>query len=162
MAAVASDIVCDRRKLLDQIDAHTSALCESWDGDIVFPCIPIANPSLAGCIFQSSLECVNICDHLNSSAGQVERLYLDPIKYTSPLRESTTVDIKSNTSWLLLKEDFQRTAHECGSPVVANGGGSKVRYFVCKFKARIYQVNKSFINTSQAHGPFRSDSLINL
>eukprot|EP00978_Attheya_sp_CCMP212_P005074 scaffold11222_cov56-Attheya_sp.AAC.3 len=62
---------------------------------------------------------------------------------------------------LVLLDDCQCTAHECGSPVVANGGGSKVRYFVCKFKARVYQVNKLFISTSQAHGPFRSDALIN-
>eukprot|EP00978_Attheya_sp_CCMP212_P014408 scaffold36669_cov47-Attheya_sp.AAC.2 len=157
-----SPVVIDQRNLLDEIDTLSLQLIEEWTGEIFFPCIPIANPSLSGTIFHVDLQRINVCDYLNNGGGTYQRLYFDPKKYQSPFTNNASdVSIKSDASWKLLKDDFQRAAHESGSPIVANGGSKDVRWFVCKYKSRVYQVNKSYIQSSQAEGPFRQDALIN-
>jgi hypothetical protein len=160
----ATDLVdIDQHNLLDEIDSISLQLHEEWTGEIYFPCIPIANPSFSANIFHLDLQRINVCDYLNKAGGLFQRLYFDPKKYKSPIisNNASDVSINSSTSWLLLKDDFQRAAHDCGSPIVANGGSNDLRQFVCKYKSRVYQVNKSYIESSQAKGPFRQDALIN-
>ena len=138
-----------RASLQKEIDLISEKLKEEWMGKIIFDVYPCyATASDLGELKKD----VDICTYFNGSTAY-KKLYLDPTKYGPDNEEGNVF----GESYRKLKDDLELAALECGSPIVANGGGPSRKQFQCGI---CYRRRKSEKKKRKA-GDFKKSSLIN-
>jgi hypothetical protein len=117
-----NEFTCNLQNLIDETVAN---LNNPWQGSLPFKVhVMLDGDDITKVMENNDLELVDICEYLGGAKYPTKRLYFSPALYPPPTDQklSGCGDCKS---WMCLKKDLMRSAHEAGHTIVANGGGDR-------------------------------------
>ena len=115
-----NEFTCNLQNLIDETVANLS---NPWQGSLPFKAhVLLDGEDTTNVMENNDPELVHVCEYIGGAKYPTKRLYFSTTLYPPPMDQklSRCGDCKS---WMCLKKDLMRSAHEAGNTFVTNGGG---------------------------------------